>query len=280
MSCENDIQFYFEYVLDLVRKAGMVLLEAQDIDVELKNNKHYDIVTQFDTKIEEVLIKEIQKKFPDHQFIGEESSAASDKRPVLTDEPTWIIDPIDGTSNFVRRIPITCISVGLVIDKVQILGIIYNPYMEEMFTAIRGQGAYLNGKRIRVSEETEMKKALFNYELSLAISKKKRDLYMRRLPYLLDNVCGIRSYGCAALSLCYVAQGLMDAYQCDGLYPWDAAAGTLIVQEAGGYICDSSKERLGEKMNLMHPNFLATSSEELAQEFIKWERIADETANN
>lgn len=89
-----------------------------------------------------------------NRFIGEESSAASDKRPVLTDEPTWIIDPIDGTSNFVRRIPITCISVGLVIDKVQILGIIYNPYMEEMFTAIRGQGAYLNGKRIRVSEET------------------------------------------------------------------------------------------------------------------------------
>jgi len=275
MEGENDIQFYFEYVLQLVREAGNVLLEARDLTIEMKDNKNWDLVTQFDRKVEDVLIKQIKNKFPHHKFIGEEESADKGVIPTLTNAPTWIIDPIDGTSNFIYRFPITCISVGLTINKIQTIGIVYNPYLDEMFTAIRGKGAFLNGRRIFTTGQTDISKALLNYELTLAKNEELTDLYMKRFPALMSAINGIRSLGCAALGLCYVAMGLYDAYQCDGLYPWDAAAGVLIVREASGYVCDSSKERLGEEFDLMNPNFLAAATKELALNIVEVERAAD-----
>ncbi|XP_018328562.1 inositol monophosphatase 2 [Agrilus planipennis] len=266
----EDIKLYFETAIRLVKDAGKILLSAKKIHVEEKEPG--DLVTEFDRKIEEVLINELKKKFPSHKFIGEEESFTKNKINDLTDDPTWIVDPIDGTSNFVRKIPITCISVGLVIKRERIIGIVYNPFHGELYTAIRGEGAYLNGQRIHTSKKEDISRACFNYELSLAKAEIYRAMYLTRLKYLIGEVEGIRSMGSAAMGLCYVARGYTDAYQCDGLYPWDAAAGVLIVEEAGGYVCEPT----GMEFDLMKPDMLACATEKLARQFLKIEKKADE----
>lgn len=267
----QEIRSYFDYVLPLVKESGKVLLEAKDFLVETKE-EDYDLVTVYDRKIEEILIRKIKERYPEHKFIGEEESSAKQEVSKLSNDPTWIIDPIDGTANFVRDFHISCISIGLTINKEQVLGIAYNPFTQELFTAIKGQGAYLNGKRIYTSGQREIGKSVMAYELSLAKSKKLRDMYLYRLKHLINAIQGIRSFGSAVMSLCYVACGVMDAYQCDGLYPWDAAAGVLIVREAGGHVCDSN----GKEFDLMDPNFLATATKQLSDQFMDIERKADD----
>lgn len=269
-----DIDEYFEFALQQVKQAGKVLEEAKDFDIEEKGVT-WDLVTEYDRKIEEILIQQIKAKYPTHKFIGEEESAKKGTISKLTDDPTWIIDPIDGTANFVRGFPITCVSVGLTINKEQTIGIIYAPMLNEMYTAIKGRGAFLNGKRIGTSQLDNISKAVFNYEISLAKNPHLWDLYMYRVKHIMQGTMGMRSFGSAALGLCFVANGTMDAYQCDGLEPWDAAAGVLIVREAGGYVCDSSGERLGEEFDLMNPNFLATSTKKLGEQFLRIEKKAD-----
>lgn len=272
---ENDINECYKFILPLVLEAGKVLLEAKNVKGEVKNGVECDFVTSYDIKIEHILHKQIKEKYPSHKFIGEES--ASNAKFILTNDPTWIIDPIDGTENFIHRLRLSCISVGMTINKEQIFGIVYNPFMDELFTAIKGNGAYLNGERIQVSGQKDYIQSFFNYEISMArTGSYYYNLYMFRLKHLMPKVMGIRCFGCAALSLCYVANGRFDAYQCDGLYAWDAAAGTLIVREAGGYVIDSS----GKEFDLLDPNFLATSSKELADQLLKIEREADEEMNN
>ncbi|XP_044262421.1 inositol monophosphatase 1-like [Tribolium madens] len=268
----EQIQIYFDFVLPLVKKAGKVILEAKNIEIETKD-EIYDLVTIYDRKVEDVLIKEIKSKYPNHKFIGEEESSAKSEISQLTNDPTWIIDPIDGTANFVRNFPITCISIGLTINQEPVLGVIYNPFMDELYTAMKGQGAYLNGKRIFTSRQTDIQKSVLNYELSLARSEKHRELYLYRLTHLIAVIQGIRSMGSAALGLCYVARGSMDAYQCDGLYPWDVAAGVLIVKEAGGAVGDST---LGKEFDIMKPNFIATASKTLLDQFLQVEKRADD----
>lgn len=266
----SSVDVYCSFVLPLIKEAGEEIKNACDIKIETKDDD-FDLVTEYDKRVEEKLIKKLKNKYPNHKFIGEEESAMSGKIATLTDDPTWIIDPIDGTSNFVRHFPITCISVGLTINKEQVLGIIYNPYMNELYIAKKGGGAYLNGNRILTNNCKDISKSVLNYELSLARNEKHREMYLRRFSKLITTIQGIRSLGCAALSLCYVARGISDAYQCDGLYPWDAAAGVLILREAGGFVCSSN----GDEFDLMNPNFIATASKELAEQYVALEKEAD-----
>ncbi|CAH1109644.1 unnamed protein product [Psylliodes chrysocephalus] len=270
----NGVQEYLDFVLPLVKDAGKELVSAKDYEVEFKG-EDFDVVTIYDRKIEDILIKKLKERWPDHKFIGEEESYINGVSE-LTNSPTWIIDPIDGTANFVRGLKDSCISIGLVINKEQTLGVVYNPFMNELYTAIQGQGAFLNGNRIVTNGATDIKKSVLNYEISLAVSSKYYELYMYRLKHLLKHIGGIRSMGSAVMGLCYVASGRMEAYQCDGLYPWDAAAGVLIVREAGGYVCDSR----GGEFNLMDPNFLATATKNLSEKFMEIERKADEEREN
>lgn len=148
------------------------------------------MVTAYDREVEEILIKKLKKQYPSHKFIGEEESSAKHRVSELTNDPTWIIDPIDGTANFVRQFPLSCVSIGLTINKEIVLGIIYNPFLKELYTAIKGQGAYLNGKQIWTSKQTNIEKSVFNYELSLARSENYRDLYLYRLTHLISVVQG------------------------------------------------------------------------------------------
>ncbi|CAH0558694.1 unnamed protein product [Brassicogethes aeneus] len=272
----SELRCFMDFVIPLVRNAGKLLLEAKNFKIETKDES-WDLVTIYDRKIEETLILKIKEKYPQHKFIGEESSAAENSIPELTEEPTWIIDPIDGTANFVRRIPLSAISIGLTINKQVVLGIVYNPHLNELFHSIKGQGCFLNEERIQTSGLKDINGACFNYELSLARRELLRNLYLYRLKHLIGRTEGIRSLGSAVLGLCYVAKGAIDAYQCDGLYAWDVAAGSLFVQEAGGFICDTTGK---PEIDIMNPNFLATATKELSDQFMAIEKIADEERIN
>ncbi|XP_015435719.1 PREDICTED: inositol monophosphatase 2-like [Dufourea novaeangliae] len=185
------------------------------------------------------------------------------EKPELTDKPTWIIDPIDGTMNYVNSFPYTCISVGLTVCKEIVVGIIYNPLSSELYTAVKGEGAFLNGKPIKTSNVTELRKALAEIEVfSLRIPSKNRDIRWSRFEAVLSATRGIRFMGSSALSLAYVAKGALDCMQVDNLQPWDIAAGVLIVREAGGTILDTK----GGTYDLMKPNTIAAANGTLATE--------------
>ncbi|CAK9813469.1 Inositol monophosphatase 3 [Anthophora plagiata] len=264
MSNEIDIRNYIEFAKELTLKAGEIFkcgFEGQKI-VEAKEHE-WDLVTDYDKKIEKQLISGLKSKFPDHEIIGEEDTAEGKKEPVLTDKPTWIIDPIDGTLNFINSFPETCISIGLAICKELSGGIIYNPLSDEMYTAIKGQGAFLNGKPIHTSCVTELKKALIELEFfSLRFSSKNRDIILGRLDAVLHASRGIRHIGSAAMALAYVAKGALDSLHMDHLQPWDVAAGVLIVREAGGAVLDAKEERY----DFMKPNTIAAANCTLAME--------------
>ncbi|XP_017790216.1 PREDICTED: inositol monophosphatase 2-like [Habropoda laboriosa] len=262
MSSELDIRNYIEFAKELTLKAGEIFkcgFEGEKI-VETKDHE-WDLVTDYDKKIENVLINGLKTKFPDHEFIGEESHVK--ETPVLTDKPTWIIDPIDGTMNYVNSLPFTCISIGLAVCKELAAGIIYNPLTAELYTAIKGQGAFLNDKPISTTTVTELKKALIEIELfSLRIPSRNRDIRTGRLDALIHASRGVRVIGSAALSLAYVAKGALDSFHMDFLQPWDVAAGVLIVREAGGSVLDTKEEQY----NFMKPNTIAAGNCTLATE--------------
>ncbi|CAL7949373.1 unnamed protein product [Xylocopa violacea] len=264
MSSELNIKNYFECAKELTLKAGEIFICGFEGPKNVETKDHeWDLVTDYDRKIENLLIKGLKEKFPDHEFIGEETVASYKETPVLTDKPTWIIDPIDGTINFVHSLPFTCISVGLTISKEIVAGIIYNPLMSELYTAIKGQGAYLNGKRIKTSNITELKKALIEYELfSLRSTSRNRDIKAGRFDAVVNATRGVRFIGSAAMALAYLAKGAVDCLQMDNLCAWDVAAGVLIVREAGGTVIDTKEE----KYNLMKPNTIAAANDTLASE--------------
>lgn len=264
MSNELNYTNYFECAKELTLKAGEIFKCGFDGDKKVESKDHeWDLVTDYDRKIENVLINGLKEKFPDHEYLGEETMASSKETPVLTDKPTWIIDPIDGTINFVNSLPFTCISVGLTISKEIVVGIIYNPLTSELYTAIKGQGAYLNGKRIKTSNVTELKKALVEYELfSLRSTSKNRDIRAGRFDAVNNAARGVRFMGSASLALAYVAKGALDCLQMDNLRSWDVAAGVLIIREAGGTVIDTKEE----KYNLMKPNTIAAANRTLAFE--------------
>ncbi|KRZ72188.1 Inositol monophosphatase ttx-7 [Trichinella papuae] len=233
-------------IRDAFRRAGAVNVMTKTSDV--------DLVTDVDQKVEQVLVDGIRSKFPDHQFIGEESTAMG-KKGTFTDAPTWIIDPIDGTTNFVHKVPYVCISIALYMKKEPRIGIVYNPILEELFTARKGLGAFRN----------VLNKAL----LLLTFGVQNRfslpnavDVYLQNNKRIVEQgIRGHRSFGSAALNMCYVALGCADAYIEFGLHCWDIAAGRLIVEEAGGLVIDPS----GGPIDIMARRVLACSTAELGK---------------
>lgn len=148
------------------------------------------------------------------------------------------MDPIDGTTNFVHRFPFSCVSIGLAINKKVVVGVVYNPMMGEMFTAVKGQGAKLNGEAIHVSTNTDMKQALVATGFPYQRDDKMLDHVLGNVKKVLQACRAVRRAGSAALDMCYVARGVFDLYYEAGVHAWDVAAGCLIVEEAGGYVMD------------------------------------------
>lgn len=257
------IDEYFDAALELVKNAGNLITEfTTGCKVFEHKSSDIDLVTEIDKKVEETLINGLSNKFPDHKFIGEESVAGGAKC-VLTDDPTWIIDPVDGTLNFIHGYPSSCISLGLVINKEAVAGIIYNPITNQLFTAKKGKGAFLNGRHIHVSQVKGVKDALVSFEMGTSRDEDKQKVVLENFKLIMSKAQGARTVGSAALNMAMVALGGSDVYFEFGIHAWDIAAGDIIVREAGGVCIDPA----GGEFDILSRRVLCASSMELAQEF-------------
>lgn len=222
-----------DILINGAKNAGEILKEDFFKSKNVSNKGIADLVTETDVKIEVFLKKYFHKHLPIFKFIGEESSDSLD-----LDGKCLIVDPIDGTTNFVHGFPFVAISIGVYEDMVPIEGVVYNPILGEMFYAKRGGGAFLNNIPIKVSKEKKLVSSLIATGFPYEFVKKNRKDILGKLENILINSHGIRRAGAASLDLCYVAKGSFDGYYEGGLKPWDVAAGVLIVKEAGGLVTD------------------------------------------
>lgn len=189
-----------------------------------------DFVSEADRAAESAVIETILKHYPDHAIQAEESGKTGESDYV------WVIDPLDGTTNYLHRFPVFCVSIALQHKGRAEHAVVYDPLRQELFTASRGQGAQLDGRKIRVSGLTDMAMALIGTGFPYRSSNEEMGPYMNMLVNAMKHTSGIRRPGAAALDLAYVAAGRLDAFWETGLMPWDLAAGALIIREAGGMV--------------------------------------------
>ncbi|GMI93260.1 L-galactose 1-phosphate phosphatase [Hibiscus trionum] len=224
--------------VDAAKKAGEIIRKGFYQTKNVEHKGQVDLVTETDKACEDLVFNHLKQHYPSHKFIGEETTAACGASE-LTDEPTWIVDPLDGTTNFVHGFPFVCVSIGLTIGKVPTVGVVYNPIMNELFTAVLGKGAFLNGTPIRVSSQNELVKSLLATEVGTKRDVLTVDTTTNRINKLLFKVRSLRMSGSCALNLCGIACGRLDLfYELGYGGPWDVAAGVLIVKEAGGLVYD------------------------------------------
>ena len=222
-------------MLKAAKEAGRIILKHYGNYGKLKFKNPRSLLTKVDLLSDKKIKETISKKYPKHNFLTEESGF-TDKGS----EYTWIIDPIDGTTNFTSEIPYFAVSIGLVKNKEVIMGIVYNPCTKETFFAEKGKGAFLNNKRIQVSNKNNIKDALLAFALPSEIKIAKKTLSL--LSKVFGSVRGIRNPGSAALNMCYVAAGKFDLLLSLSLSSWDAAAAYLIINEAGGRVTNIKDE--------------------------------------
>jgi myo-inositol-1(or 4)-monophosphatase len=222
-------------MLQAARKAGRTLKrdfgEVEHLQVSLKGPANF--VTAADRRAEEIVYEELAKARPGYGFLGEEGG----RREGADKTHRWIVDPLDGTSNFLHGIPQFAISIGLEREGTIVAGVIYNPANDELFTAERGKGAFLNDQRLRVAGRQRLVDAVFACGLPHH-GKGDLELFRREFAAVQDKVAGLRRFGAAALDLAWVAAGRLDGYWERDISPWDMAAGLLMVREAGGYVSD------------------------------------------
>lgn len=213
------------------RAAGNIIIRqidhVQDFPVSEKGGN--DFVTEIDRQAESIIIETIHKFYPAHAILAEESGKSG------TNEIVWIIDPLDGTTNYLHGFPQFAVSIGVQRKGVMQQAVIYDPLRQELFTASRGHGAYLNDRRIRVSKQKHLKGALLGTGFPFREGA-KTEQYLETLKVFFAITAGIRRAGAATLDLAYVACGRLDGFWESGLKPWDIAAGILLVEEAGGMI--------------------------------------------
>ena len=239
--------FLLKKLVPVVLEAGKLFEEGFHATKQVRHKGVVDLVTQYDVAVEEYLKEHIGRLLPDFTIIGEESGSEEARA-----EKAVYIDPIDGTTNFIHKIPVCAISVGLWVE-----GIVYNPVLEELFTASFGEGAFLNGRRIAVSKTADLQQSLLATGFPYTKVEMGRDYrwVIETMASLLPGTQDLRRLGSASVDLCYVANGIFDGfYECN-LKPWDVAAGILLVEEAGGRI---SNHR-GEPYRFGDPIIVATN---------------------
>ena len=214
------------------RRAGHTLIKKmvnlEKLKVEQKG--HNDYVSDADHAAEKAVIDCIHKHYPDHAILAEESGASGESDTV------WIIDPLDGTTNYLHGFPVFAVSIGVQEKGRMEHAVVYDPLRQELFTASRGIGAQLDGRKIRVSGLKNLDRALIGTGFPFRQADSEISPYLKILSKIIRNTTGVRRVGAAALDLCYVASGRLDGFFETGLAPWDLAAGSLIIREAGGII--------------------------------------------
>ena len=223
------------------RKAGAIITRASyDLEkLTVRAKQENDFVSEVDHAAEEAIISVLRESYPKHAFLAEESGA-SVPDPANA-EFLWVIDPLDGTTNFLHGFPQYCVSIALLHKGVLSQGVVFDPNRNELFTAGKGAGAYLNDRRIRVSKTVSIKESLIGTGFPFR-EMSNYDDYSRMLTNVMKNTAGVRRPGAAALDLAYVAAGRYDGFFEMGLSAWDMAAGALMIREAGGLVGDFDGE--------------------------------------
>jgi myo-inositol-1(or 4)-monophosphatase len=244
-----DLNKYLKFTLALSRTAGKIASEyyGKNIRINFKGEGKNNLVTEVDRKVEDYLVKTIHKTFPDHCVLSEESGDCG----IKPSSHRWIIDPIDGTTNYAHGYDFFAVSIGLEINGKMMVGVVNAPVLKKLFHAAKDKGSFLNGKPIKVSRTRNLDTAL----LATGFTYKNRGLNLPNFEYFLYNTQGIRRCGAATLDFCYLAAGRLDGYWELGLRPWDMAAGSLIVEEAGGKVTTLD----GKPLNLLGKSSLATN---------------------
>ncbi|MCL7049994.1 hypothetical protein MKW94_003443 [Papaver nudicaule] len=253
---ENDsLDQFLSVAIEAAKRAGEIIRTGFHEKKNVEHKGQVDLVTETDKACEALIFSHLKQHFPEHKFIGEETDAANGTTE-LTDEPTWIIDPLDGTTNFVHGFPFVCVSIGLTIGKVPTVGVVYNPIINELFTGVSGKGAFLNGTPIKVSSQTELVKSLLATEVGTKRDTSTVDATTNKINSLLFKVRSLRMSGSCALNLCGIACGRLDLFYELGFGgPWDVAGGAVIVQEAGGVVFDPS----GSEFNITSQRVAASN---------------------
>lgn len=215
------------------RRAGSIINRASlNLDILTVRHKTFnDLVSEVDRAAEQAIIEVLKDAYPEHAILAEESGSQGDS------EYLWVIDPLDGTTNFLHGFPQYAVSIALMHKRVLTQAVVYDPGRNELFTATRGHGAYLNDRRLRVSKRIRLTGALIGTGFPFR-ELKHLDAYMDMFRDIVKNTAGVRRAGAASLDLAYVAAGRLDGFWEIGLSPWDIAAGNLLIQEAGGLIGD------------------------------------------
>jgi myo-inositol-1(or 4)-monophosphatase len=239
---------FLEVAIETAREAGAILRHEFDRPKQISYKGEVDIVTESDRRSEALIIARLRKHFPDHAIIAEEGGGGG-----VGAKYCWHVDPLDGTTNFAHGYPCFAVSIGLAEDGQPVAGAVLNPVSEELFTAARGEGAYLNGKPIRVSAIEKLATSLV--ATGFPTHHRKRSANINYYWEYTLRSHGVRRDGSAALDLCSVACGRFDAFWEFGLKSWDTAAGVLLVQEAGGKVSDLS----GGPYRLGGPQMLASN---------------------
>nr|ACO15147.1 Inositol monophosphatase ttx-7 [Caligus clemensi] len=264
----NDYELYLKTAVLIAKKGGDLIRNAignSDKDVSSKSGET-DVVTETDKAVEDLIREELSRAYPDRGFIGEESEFEKGLMDV-GDRPTWIVDPIDGTLNFVHSNHLVAVSIGLAIKKKIVLGVIYAPMCDDLYTAICGKGTFKNGVPIKVSKVQRLEKAMIAYEVWARSKDQHKEHQLNSLSILCSKVMAIRSYGSACINFCLLAEGQIDIYVDTGIRVWDMAAGSLIVQEAGGVVLHPN----GSEFDAMSRSILVGSSSSLCKEVLALE---------
>ncbi|MFC2061647.1 inositol monophosphatase family protein [Elusimicrobiota bacterium] len=228
----DNCKIYFKVAKSIALEAGKLLLDKFHDKREIGFKGRIDLVTEMDTRSEEFIVNSIKKHFPDHGILAEEGNKENTGAEYL-----WIIDPLDGTTNYAHGFGFFCVSIALAKkDEGIIVGVVYAPYLNECYTAVKGEGAYLNGKKIKVSEIGKLEQSLLatGFPYDIKESHANIDHFNR----FLMKAQAVRRPGSAAIDMCAVAAGKFDGFWELKLNPWDVAAGSLIIREAGGDVTD------------------------------------------
>ena len=238
-----------QFAIQLAKEAGKIIKDnfGKIESFELKSRT--ELVTKIDKQIDDFIVKKIKEKYPEHSILIEESGSYDKKS-----EYKWVIDPLDGTHNFIYGIPLFSVSIALAHKDSVILGVIYFPMTNDLYVAEKGKGAFLNGKKITVSKRNFKEQNVMIYDAHFGAGNK--DFKLKIFDKLIDYVSKTRVFGCATLDLVYVASGIVDLGILIKAKPWDFAAGALIVEESGGKVTDMK----GNKWTINTENLVASNN--------------------
>jgi len=243
-----DYKAYLDLALEAASAAGRVIREGAQSPFDVQSKGLRNLLTDVDLAAERAILDLLNREVPDHDVLTEESPPRDRRSPYC-----WVIDPLDGTGNFAHRYPCFSTSIALTRDDEPIVGVVYDPIREHTFSATLGRGATLNGEPVHVSGTENMLEAFVGMDWTRDAPSREKNV--RITAQLMPHINVLRVCGSAALSICYVGAGWWDAYWHVGLQPWDAAAGALVVREAGGQATDLS----GRRWQLHAAPFLASN---------------------